>query len=142
MCVLRFLIVKLSKCTINSSIIDHSYRRYLDSTYVNIWDNARLNLSLHTFLTKNICPCWGLTCPPMLQKLPPQSSILSFSHYFLWLGGSALPPCHHWGFSGSRSLLAKSILRILIALMVLVQEWGKTKRETRWKAMLLGSHSS
>lgn len=36
---------------------DHSDRYHLDSSTINIWDNDRLNLSLHTFLRKNMYTC-------------------------------------------------------------------------------------
>lgn len=81
--------------------------------------------------------------PLMLQKLPTQSSILSFFYYFFWLGGFKFPPCHYWGLSGLTRILAKAkaILSLLIALVETVQKWG-SRPETRQKAMLLGSLSS
>ena len=112
---------------------DHFYRYHLDSTNVSIQDYARLICQYTYFLHRT---AEDSLPPPMLQKLPLQSSFLSFSHYFFWLRVFAFPPYHHWGFSGSRNLLAKAILRILIVLVELVQGWGRRKKEIRWKAML------
>lgn len=77
----------------------------------------------------------------MLQKLPIQSSILSFFYDFFLVGGSEFPPCHQWGLSGFTRILAKNLLSLLIALVELVQKWGY-RLETRLKAMLLRSLSS
>lgn len=114
---------------------------HLDSSNVYIWDNSRLNLSLHILFYQEYLFLLRTHFPSMLQKLPIQSSILSFFYDFFFVGGSEFPPCHYWGLSGFTRILAKNLLSLLIALVELVQKWG-SRLETRLKAMLLGSLSS